>query len=89
LLALNLLIIAVMIPHSPSDLRDVGGAAIFGAALAEEALQVDFGALALARGDAAAAAAASGKQRRRDDEEAPHFTAVPAMARTICFWNRM
>ena len=64
-------------------LGDVDAAAIFGAALAEETLQIDVR-LAVAP---CAAAERQGKQQRCN--HALHRTAVPAMARTICFWKMM
>jgi hypothetical protein len=71
-------------PALALHLRHVGGAAILRAAFAEEALQVDFGPLVIA-----AARAAPGDQHHQDQEQPLHRTAVPAMAPTICFWNRM
>ena len=64
-------------------LRDVDAAAIFGAAFAEEALQVD---VRLVVGRSAAAE----REHCEQCERSPlHHTAVPAIARTICFWKTM
>ena len=62
---------------------DVGAAAIFRAAFAEETLQVDVGAVVWL---GAAAERQRHQQRRR---EPLHRTAAPAIARTICFWKTM
>ena len=64
-------------------LGDVGAAAIIGGALAEEALQIEVGLALLGR-------AAAERQRREQAGQQPlHRTAVPAIARTICFWKTM
>ena len=70
-------------PALALDLRNVGRRSVERAAFAEEALQIDAGALL-------ACAARSGEQDGGDDERAAdQRTAVPAIARTICFWKTM
>ena len=62
---------------------NVGFPAIFGAAFAEEALEIDVG-LVVGLGTTA--------EREREQQcggGASHRTAVPAIARTICFWKTM
>ncbi len=70
-------------PALPLDLRQIGGRPELGRALAEEALEID------GRLVAAAFGAAPKHQRGEKHERAHHRTAVPAIARTICFWKMM
>lgn len=64
---------------------DVDALPVDRAAFAEEALDDDLGAAATAR---AAAEREQGEQRQRQ-AGLHHRTAVPAMARMICFWKMM
>ncbi|HSV13453.1 MAG TPA: hypothetical protein VLI90_04295 [Tepidisphaeraceae bacterium] len=60
---------------------DVDAAAVLGAALAEEALEVDVRLVVASR------AAAERKDEQKRGGDPPHRSAAPAIARTICFWK--
>ena len=70
-------------PALTLGLGDVHAAAIFGAAFAEEALQVDV------RLAVVLTAASKGQSGKDSEQRALHRIAVPAIARTICFWKTM
>jgi hypothetical protein len=68
-------------PAFALDLRHIRRAAELGAAFAEKALQIDL------RPIAARVTVAAREEQRRNRQQVSQRTAVPAIARTICFWK--